>query len=138
MPLVRDHAPRRRGVRDPAERIVGLVDCDLAPLRVQVAHQFTRHVDEPHAALVVGLVEDVVLDPNVVRPVFRYFVTRHHFRLLRIGHIEDLDVPRRGPRVTTPSGFGIVGLSMIRPVPLPGEAATIHDLVADKQVELSS
>ena len=64
-------------------------------------------------------------------------VTRHHFGLFGIRHIDYLDVSRRSPWVSALAGLRIVRLSVIGSVAFPSEVPAVHDFVAHEQIKLS-
>ena len=61
-------------------------------LLCEVAEQFTRHVNHAHAAVVVGLIQNVILDDDVVRAVVFEMIAANLLHVHRIGGVDDVHV----------------------------------------------
>ena len=107
-----------------------LKDSDLSTLRVEIAHQITRNINHPHAAFIVGLIEDVVLNPNIVRPVLTDFIACKLFRVHWIGEIDDLDIAGCCSWISTLPRHWIELLAMVRTSPFPRESLTLYTFVS--------
>ncbi len=115
MSLVDLGAPGHAPVGKGGFGVGGLENGDLTALAIEVAAQLAGDVDHSETGLVVPDVESVALHPDVVRSRLGHLVAGDLDGLLRILHVEDMDVPARLDRR--------VGVPLLR-----------EDLVADEQV----
>ena len=76
----------------------GPVHPDLAALPVEIAAQGAADVHDPQAALVIGDVERLVVDPEVVRTRLGYLVFGDLFGIVDVGHVDHVDVSAHAVR----------------------------------------
>ena len=106
-----------------------LKDSDLSTLCVEIAHQITRDINHPHAPLIVSLIEDIILNPNIVRSELANLIACELFWIHWISEIDDLDIAGCRSWIPTLPCQRIELLAVVRTSPFPREPLTLYAFV---------